>query len=159
MMTDEPETALRLRPSLRAFVFHRLGNPDGPWPAAKSMFARSFGAKSFAAFWRYWNPVYHYYLYYWCYRPLRTFLPRPIAVLLTFAVCGFLLHDLPLLPFTGVPLITIWFLLLGVGVIASEQLRMDLSRHWLALRVVVNVVYLVGLLEVARRLSLQLFRA
>jgi hypothetical protein len=123
------------------------------------MFVRSFGAKSFAAFWRYWNPVYHYYLYYWCYRPLRSFLPRPVALALTFAACGFLLHDLPHLPFTGVPLITIWFSLLAVGVVAGELLRMDLSRRRFTVRVMVNVVYLAGLLEVARRLSVQLFRA
>ncbi len=150
---------MRQKPSLRAFVLHRLGDPDGPWPAARSMFVRSFGAKSFAAFWRYWNPVYHYYLYYWCYRPLRSFLPRPVALALTFAACGFLLHDLPHLPFTGVPLITIWFSLLAVGVVAGELLRMDLSRRRFTVRVMVNVVYLAGLLEVARRLSVQLFRA
>ena len=76
-----------------------------------------------------------------------------------FAVCGFLLHDLPHLPFTGVPLITVWFVLLAIGVIAGELLRVDLSRAPIAVRVTVNVVYLGGLFELARRLSIQLFRS
>jgi hypothetical protein len=123
------------------------------------MLSRSFGAKSFASFWRYWNPVYHYYLYYWSYRPLTSLLPRPVAVLLTFAVCGFLLHDLPHLPFTGVPLITVWFLFLGAGAIAGEQLRMDTSKLPYAARSGINAIYLLGSFEVARRVAILVFTA
>ena len=147
----------RMKPTLRAFVTRRLAHPRGPWQAAQRMLALSFGAGSFAAFWRYWNPVYHCYLYYWCYCPLTRFLPRPVAVLFTFAVCGLLLHDLLHLPFTGVPIITVWFVLLAAGVVAGECLGMDLSHRSLALRALVNAIYLVGLFEVSRRASLQLF--
>ena len=73
------------RLSVRAFVWHRLGNPTGPWSAARKMFGLSFGAKSFADFWRYWSPVHHYYLTYYVYKPVRKVLPRSIAVLFTFA--------------------------------------------------------------------------
>ena len=147
------KVALTHKPTLREFADRRLGNPEGARSAARSMFARSFGARSFAAFWRYWNPVYHYYLHYWVYRPLHRFLPRPIAILLTFAVCGFLLHDLPVGVFTRVPLITVWFLFLGAGGIVGEALRMDLSHQPFAARVMVNVIYLVGIFEVARRVA------
>lgn len=143
------------QPTLREFVLYRLGNPDGPWQAAERMFSRSFGARSFAAFWRYWNPVYHYGLYRWSYRPLRRFLPRPMAVLMTFALCGFLLHDLPHLPFTGVPLMTVYFLFLGAGAIVGEALHMDLSRRPYVFRVAVHVIYLTLMLEAARRLVLR----
>jgi hypothetical protein len=122
------------------------------------MLSRSFGAKSFASFWRYWNPVYHYCLYYLSYRPLSRLLPRPVAVLLTFAACGLLLHDLPHLPFTGVPLITVWVLFLGAGAIVSERLRMDTSKLPYAARTAINAIYLLGLLEVARRVSILVFK-
>jgi hypothetical protein len=121
------------------------------------MFVYSFGAKSFTAFWRYWNPVYHYVLYYWVYQPLHTFLPRPAAILITFVLCGFLLHDLAHIFFTGVPLITLWFLFLGVGVIAGDLAAMNLSQHSFPVRLTANVLYLASAFEVARRVALLLF--
>ena len=74
-------------------------------------------------------------------------MPRSVAVLLIFLLCGFLLHDVPawilvrrVLP----PGATIAFTLFALGVIISEPLRMDLSRWPVAGRVVVNVAYLAG---------------
>jgi hypothetical protein len=122
------------------------------------MLARSFGARSFVAFWRYWNPVYGYFLYYWSYRPLRIYLPRPIALVLTFALCGFLLHDIVHIVFTGVPLVTLWFVVLGGVAYVSDALRMDMSRRPYVVRAGVQLLYLVGSFEVARRLALFLFR-
>ena len=145
------------RPSFRKFTISRIGNPKSPWDGLRRMFSRSFGAKSFTDFWRYWNPVYHYFLSYWVYRPLRKLVPRPIAVVLSFVFCGFFFHDLILLPFTHIPIITIWFLLLGVGVIISETLHMDLSNQSQSLRITVNITYLFGLFEVARRITLGIF--
>jgi hypothetical protein len=134
-----------------------MGYPTGPWDALIKMFSFSFGARSFADFWRYWNPVYHYFLSYWVYRPIRRVLPRSVAVLLSFAFCGFFFHDLFLLPFTRMPLITIWFTLLGAGVIAGEILKMDLSELPLFFRVLVNSTYIVVLFELARRVTIALF--
>ena len=122
------------------------------------MFARAFGAPSLIAFWRYWNPVYGYFLHYWAYRPLRRYLPRPIALVLTFALCGFLLHDIVHVAFTGIPLITLWFVVLGALAYVSEVLKMDMSRRAYAVRAGVQLLYLVGSFEVARRLALLLFR-
>lgn len=147
----------RPRLSVRDYVFIRLGTPHGPWQAAQRMLMRSFGAKSFVAFWRYWNPVYGYFLYYWSYRPLRRYLPRPIALVLTFALCGFLLHDIVHLAFTGMPLVTMWFVVLGVGAYISEALRMDLSRQPYTVRAGTQLLYLLGSFEAARRLVLLLF--
>ena len=60
----------------------------------RNWLVRSFGAGTFGSFWEYWNPVYGYFLAYYVYRPLRTIMPRWVAVWLTFAACGFFLHDL-----------------------------------------------------------------
>jgi hypothetical protein len=144
--------------TVKTYVVRRLGKPHGPWQALGRMVTFAFAAPSFAAFWYYWNPVYGYYLYYWAYRPLRRVVPRAPALVLTFATCGFLLHDLPHLPFTGIPLITTWFVVLSIGVLLGEAVRMDLSRRPRSMRVVVNAMYLVTSFEVARRLSLMLFR-
>ena len=145
------------RPSFRDFTFRRMGNPTGPLDGLSKMISLSFGAKSFADFWRYWNPVYHYFLFYWVYLPLRKLLPRPFAVLISFIFCGLFFHDIFLLPFMHMPLITAWFLILGVGVIVGELLHMDLSSKPRSLRIIVNILYIVGLFELSRRIMLKLF--
>jgi hypothetical protein len=122
------------------------------------MVSRALGARSFVAFWHYWNPVYGYFLYYWSYRPLRRYLPRPVAVLITFALCGFLLHDIVHILFTGIPFVTTWFVVLAVGAYASEILGMDMSRRPYVVRAGAQLVYLLGSFELARRLALLLFR-
>jgi hypothetical protein len=81
-----------------------------------------------AGFWRYWNPVWSYYLSYFCYRPLRRRVRRPLAVWLTFLVCG-VVHDLPFV--VGASLVggvgrsftlTVFFGLTGSLVLLTEHL-------------------------------------
>jgi hypothetical protein len=59
-----------------------------------NFFVRPFVSQSFAEFWRSWNPFVTYWLCLYCYRPIRRLLPRSLAILLTFGVSGFLVHDL-----------------------------------------------------------------
>src|SRR5437763_2985091 len=113
------------RPTLRKYVERRLGR--GSWTQTRNVFAKPFGARSFAEFWRYWNPVYGYFLYYYSYRPLRRVLPRPAAAWTTFLLCGFLLHDLVGWLATRTmrfPEMTLLFALFGAGVVASEAPRL-----------------------------------
>ena len=56
---------------LQRFVAARLGPGTSEPGRLKTMLTRSFGAGSFHEFWRYWNPVYAYYLHDKCYRPLN----------------------------------------------------------------------------------------
>ena len=100
---------------------------------AVNFLARPFGADSFAGFWRYWNPVWSYYLAYFCYRPLRNRLPRPLAAFLTFVACGFV-HDMPFVAgafFAGGRrasfTLTAFFALTGCVVFLSEQWRIRLT--------------------------------
>ena len=112
--------------TLGEYLNYRLGSQGGR-TAWFNFFIKPFGARSFAEFWRLWNPVYGYFLVYVCYRPLARVVPRPAAVILTFATCGFVLHDLPAWAFTGrvlPPGATITFILFGFGVIAGEALHM-----------------------------------
>ncbi len=132
--------------TLARYLRYRLGHQGGR-RAWFNFFIKPFGAVSFAHFWRLWNPLYGYFLYYYAYRPLSRRIPRSAAVLATFILCGFLLHDVPawlavrrVLP----PGATITFVLFGLGVVISEALHMDLSRWPVAGRVVVNLAYIAG---------------
>jgi hypothetical protein len=42
------------------------------------------------------------------------------------------------------PFVTVWFMLYGAVTVASEALRMDLSRLPVPARMVVNLAYLIG---------------
>jgi hypothetical protein len=107
------------------------------------------GARSFADFWRLWNPVYGYVLLFFVYRPLRQRLPRPAAVYLTFLVSGFLLHDLPF-SLSGdlargqvaFPAVTLLFAVFGALALLSEALRLDLARYPWWLRAASNLAWL-----------------
>jgi hypothetical protein len=134
----------RRRPRVLAFVQRRLG--PGPGTAQlRNWVVRSFGARSFHEFWRYWNPLYSYVLLYFVYQPLRRWMPHLLAVWLTFVVCGFVLHDLvgwTLARRVRFPEMTLMFVLFGAGAVLSERTRMNLARWPLAARMVVNVACL-----------------
>jgi MBOAT, membrane-bound O-acyltransferase family len=137
------------QPSLQQFVAERLGQSQSPGQLLREMLVRAFGAPSFDQFWRSWNPVYGYYLYFHCYRPLRRVWPRWFCVCLTFAASGFFLHDLPfgwwirlLRSFqTGhfpVPFVTLWFCLMGGLTVLSRGLRWNAGHSPAWLRVGLN---------------------
>jgi hypothetical protein len=147
-------------PSLPAYIERRLGS-GVPLQQLRSMFTLSFGAGRPTEFWRYWNPVYGYYLYLWCYRPLHRWLPRGPALLLTFAASGFLFHDLPfgwwvralstrLLP---LPFVSLWFVLIGIELLLSEALNVSYTARPFAVRLAVNALAILMPLAVAFWLS------
>ncbi|MBK1688784.1 hypothetical protein [Rubrivivax gelatinosus] len=78
----------RLVRALQARGLARPGRPFG-W------FTDALGAGSFRGFWQHWNPLYGAVLQTLVYQPLRPRVGRAAAGLLTFAVSGWLLHDLP----------------------------------------------------------------
>lgn len=127
------------RPRLGQYIERRLGR--GATTQLRNVLVRPLGASSFSQFWRYWNPVYGYFLSYYAYRPLRRVLPRPLAVWLTFVGCGFLLHDLVGWAWAGhacFPEVTAMFALFGVGAVLSDALRVDLARYPFAVRAFAN---------------------
>jgi hypothetical protein len=140
------EKAPRRRVTFRAYLRRRLG-PKGGRTAWLNFFVRPFSASSFAQFWRLWNPVYGYFLFYYSYRPLTQMMPRALAKLTTFVACGLLLHDVPAWLLTRrvlPPGATIAFTLFGLGAIASERFHMDTSRLPVGLRAGINGAYLVA---------------
>jgi hypothetical protein len=134
------------RRTLRWHLKRKLG-PGGGRQAWFNFFVRPFAAPSFAAFWRSWNPVYGYFLHRYSYKPLSSVIGRRGAVLATFILCGFALHDVPawvvtrrILP----PGATIAFTFFGLGAILSEASGMDLSRSPGPVRAATNVAYITG---------------
>ncbi len=57
------------KPGVRRYLEYKLGR-EGGRKAWFNFFIKPFGAASFAQFWRLWNPLYGYFLYYYAYRPL-----------------------------------------------------------------------------------------
>lgn len=135
----------RRRVPYSVYARRRLGNASNEWEGIRTMFRRSFTAPTLAGFWRQWNPVFSYYLYYGCYRPLSRFLPRALALLLTFMASG-AVHDFfaTLARWRLSLTFTLIFALFGLLVIGSEGLgiRFGWAPPWL--RVLIHSVALLG---------------
>ncbi|GJM09848.1 MAG: hypothetical protein DHS20C11_21240 [Lysobacteraceae bacterium] len=108
----------------------------------RNMLQRSLGARSFAVFWQYWNPIFGYALGRYIFAPAKRWLPPPVALLLTIVVCG-ALHDLVTTLVRGSVafLFMPWFFFLGLGVVASRYVHMDLGHHPWWVRAAVNLAY------------------
>lgn len=112
--------------SLRTYVKRRNGVPLGAPGSLQKMLHRSLGAGSFALFWRYWNPIWSYYLSKYVMRPASKVLPTSLAVIVTFIVSG-AAHDLAvtLISRDATFLITPWFFIMGVIVVINEMFRVS----------------------------------
>ncbi len=133
--------------TLAEYVRRRNGVPLGASGSLSNMLKRSLGAPSFAVFWRYWNPIWGYYLAKKIYSPLRNVLPPAIALVVTFIVSG-ALHDLAASLVAGTPIFvcTPWFLFLGIGVLLGEALSLDFSRYSWVTRATFNTLYIAACL-------------
>ena len=111
------------------------------------MLHRSLGAGSFAAFWQYWNPIFGYYLAKYVDSPLRRIVPRSIALVLTFAICG-ALHDVAATAVRGSVgfFCTTMFFFFGVGVLVGRWAGLDFSSLPWPARAGINLTYLLSCL-------------
>ncbi len=146
----------RRRLTLALYIRRRNGVPVGSRGSLRNMLRRSLGAATLADFWRYWNPVFGYYLGTYIFSPLRRVLPRALALVLTFVACG-VLHDAVTIAIRGSVtfLFTPWFFLMGLGVVVGQRIGWDLSDRPWALRAGVNLTYVLACLGttlVARRI-------
>lgn len=129
--------------SLAQYIIFRNGVAAGARGSMRNMLYRSFGAATFAGFWRHWNPIFGYALGRYIYGPLKRAIHPALALLVTFVFCG-AIHDAVTVVVRGAPafLFTPWFFLLGIGVVLGRVVGMDVSAWpWLA-RAAVHLVYL-----------------
>ncbi len=141
------------QPAFGRYLYARLG-PGSRGQCLGHMFSRAFGASDFSCFWRHWNPFVGYFLAYFCFAPLRRFAPRPLCLIVTFAVNGFLFHDLvyiwpwgvartECLPFPF-PICTLSLVINAIIILLAERHRFTLARRSLPVRVACHLLALVG---------------
>jgi len=129
--------------NLAQYVKRRNGVPLGAAGSMSNMLSRSFGAGYFAEFWRYWNPIWGYYLSCKVFTPAKHYLPTELALLLTFLVSG-IMHDLATMVVRGAPafLFTPWFVLMALSIIVSDVLGIRYRQfNWLV-RAAINTSYI-----------------
>jgi hypothetical protein len=146
----------RRRPSLSAYITYLLGS--GSSNQLKNWFERSWGARSFADFWRFFNPVYGYYLSYYAYRPLRRVAPERSRCGLRSsppASCSTTLSGGRSAGGSASPEMTLVFALLGLGALASDALHMDMSRWPFVARAGANIAYIVVCFLIVTQLLLR----
>jgi D-alanyl-lipoteichoic acid acyltransferase DltB (MBOAT superfamily) len=135
--------------SLSQYIIYRNGVPAGARGSMRNMLHRSFGAPTFAGFWRHWNPIFGYALGRYIYSPLRRAVPPALALVTTFVFCG-AIHDLVTMVVRGSPalLFTPWFFFLGTGVLLGRAVGLDSSGWpWVA-RATVNLTYISACLAI-----------
>lgn len=126
--------------TLAYYVRRRNGVPLGAAGSLRNMLHRSLGAGTFAQFWRYWNPIFGYFLGRYVNAPLRCWLPAPASLVITFVACG-ALHDAVASAVGGrvVFLFTPWFFFMGMGVVISQAVRLNYSQHAWPARALINI--------------------
>ncbi len=138
------EFTMRSTLSLSQYVKKRNGVPLGASHSMRNMLSRSFGAKSFPIVWQYWNPIWSYYLSRNVMRPLASFLPISLSILITFLVSG-ALHDLAVsvVKWNINVFFTPWFGLMGLMVIASQEAGASYGHLAWVIRASINATFII----------------
>jgi hypothetical protein len=129
-------------PNLLRYVLRTLG-PGGGVKLVRNLFFRPFTAPTLRTFWKYWNPVYGYFLTFYVYRPLRLRMPPNAAMPITFAFSGFVLHDLVNWALLGgsvpFPRVTVAFLLVAALILVTEKLGVTFVNLPSTFRVIAHI--------------------
>lgn len=139
--------------TLGAYVRRRNGVPLGHRDSLRNMLQRSLGAESFHVFWLYWNPIWGYALARWVAQPLQRFLPAALSLWLTFVVSG-AVHDFAasLIKRHPIVVLTPWFALMGLLVLASKFSGYSLRHAPWAARAALNLGLIVASFWLSRQL-------
>lgn len=131
-----------MRPTLNRYISKKLDGVQGELPRTIHMFKKSFVQRNFRMFWNIWNPIYSYVLTFFVYKPLRQWIPKSMALLLTFVING-LFHDIVVLILLGETRLTLskLFFIYGIIVILESYLKINLPSNKF-LRLVYNLALL-----------------
>lgn len=141
--------------NLSDYIKKRNGVPLGASYSLRNMMFRSFGAGKFSKFWKYWNPIWSYYLGKYIFKPLKIIFPASLSLLITFAFSGFL-HDLVimLLRWEFALLLTPWFLFMGSCVIIGDYAKIDYSKFTWTIRASINILIISSCLLIAYQVQI-----
>lgn len=144
--------------TLSEYVIKRNGMPLGAKGSLSTNLKNAFGASSNVAFWKYWNPVWGYYLARFIYLPLHRFLPASLAALLTFTASG-AIHDFAIgvLGYGWQHFLTLWFFVMGLFHVGSNTLRVKYGHLNFPLRLAINVSSLAFCFFVASMIDATIF--
>lgn len=134
-----------LRIGWREYAGRRTGLPVGSRGQLRQNLYRAFTATSAGRFWQIWNPLFGFYLQQWLYRPLQRYLPKSLALWLTFVGNGVLHDTVTMLVRQDLALFfTPWFALIGAYVCLENQLGFRLTVAKPQLAFCYHCSYLVG---------------
>lgn len=141
--------------NLSEYINKRNGAPLGASNSLRNMLKRSLGAGKFSIFWKFWNPIWSYYLGKYIFKPLKIIFPKALSLLLTFIFCGFL-HDVAIMLINRnfTLLLTPWFLLMGLCVILGDYLKIDYSKFPWIVRAFINILIISSCLILAYQLRI-----
>lgn len=147
--------------NLEEYTYYRTGSTKVSL-IIRNMFFKPFVSPSFRSFWKYWNPTWGYYLLFYCYKPVKTFFPHWVALIITFLISG-LFHDViyiaPIMmkevKFVF-PFITVWFFIISIGILLTEYLNIDFKKISLMFRPIFHLGYLVGTFILTRYIDLSI---
>lgn len=127
--------------TLAEYIKKRNGVPIGDSNSLKNNLYKSLGAKNFAAFWNYWNPIFGYFLGKKIFKPLKKTIPISLSLILTFIFCG-LIHDFVITITRGKIsfFFSVWFLLMGICVLLSKYFQYDFSQKQWIFRTLTNLL-------------------
>lgn len=141
--------------NLSDYVKKRNGVPLGATDSLRNMLFRSLGAGRFSIFWKYWNPIWGFYLGKYIFKPLKVIFPPALSLIITFVVCGFI-HDLVIMllkrEFTLI--LTPWFLFMGLSVVLGAYWKVDYSKSPWIVRAVINVLIILICLLIAYQVKI-----
>lgn len=126
--------------TLGEYVKKRNGVAIGhPQSLSRNLY-RALGAKNFSSFWKYWNPIFGYYLGLKIFKPTKQFFSPTLSLIITFVFCG-LIHDVVTILFRGQTsfLFSYWFLNMSIAVIISNYFNQNLAQHRWIIRSTVNL--------------------
>ena len=126
--------------TLSEYVLKRNGVPLGAKASLLKNLQNSVGAENNILFWKYWNPIWGFYLSKYIYFPLNRYLPKTISSIVTFGISG-AFHDLAigLLGLGWQNFFTIWFVMMGVFMNISKFLNISYSGFGFFIRAVINI--------------------
>lgn len=106
---------------LTRYLNIKFGNNTSSINCIAHMLHACFFARSFASFWRHWNPLWSYFLLYYVYKPLSSVIKKRYANFSTFVISGFVHDCVAMLLTFKLSIVMTTFFSMCAGLVAIEN--------------------------------------